>query len=421
MKDANKAERQFVRSHPQFPRPDDVGLAGLGDVVTVCHPVWQLGCGGLERQLIYAANHLPRGAFRHVIVVRGWDESCDRAAASIGDHVHLVKETGPAADAQWSRRLAGILRKHDVDVLHVRGLSMLLDAVLAADSLGDTAVAFSFHGFESADNRPSGIRRKVYREAVLRCRDRWAVSASAAEALARMLNIPRNSIGVVENGVDTANYRPTPDGLASKESLDLPSDRLVFLSAGSLKPVKGHQVMLEAIQQLGDDAQRATFVLAGADYLDKQLHRWAVAHLADCDIRFVGRQADLVPWYQAADVFVLPSLWEGMSNALIEAMACGLPVIATRIGGNGDAVDEGATGLLVEPGDAGPMCEAMRRMMDDAPLRRAYGAAARDRAETDFDASAMLAEITRRYQRLAAPAETTETQQAKKPELVGAV
>jgi len=389
--------------------------------VTVCHPVWQLGCGGLERQLIYVVNHLPQNLFRHVVVVRGWDETCEQAAASLGDHVELIKEPGPAADAQWSRRLAGILRQHDVDVLHVRGLSMLLDAVLAADGLGDVAVAFSFHGFESADDRPSGIRRKVYREAVLRCRDRWAVSASAAEALSRTLNIPQDSVGVLDNGVDTDRYHPTSDGPTLREGLDLPADRLVFLSAGSLKPVKGHQVLLEAMRRLGDDAQRATLVVAGADHLDKRLHRWAETHLADCDVRFVGQRADLSPWYQTADVFVLPSLWEGMSNALLEAMACGLPCIATRVGGNLDAVDEGVTGLLVEPGDAEALCGAMRRMMDDVSLRGACGTAARDRAQRRFGASAMLVEITGRYQRLAAPAETSETEAAKERELAGAV
>lgn len=415
------SERRFVPGLARYPSSSNASQSAPRGPVTLCHPVWQLGCGGLERQLIQAVNRLPGDLFRHVVVVRGWDESCEQAATAIGDHVHLIPEVGPADDARWSRRLAGILRRHDVDVLHVRGLSMLLDAVLAADSLGDTPVAFSFHGFESAENRPSGIRRKVYREAILRCRDRWAVSASAAEALSRSLNIPCDSIGVIENGVDADHYHPAPDGAAAREALDLPADRLVFLSAGSLKPVKGHQMLLEAMQRLGLDAQRATLVLAGADYLDKRLHRWAETHLGGCDVRFVGQQPDMVPWYQAANVFVLPSLWEGLSNALLEAMACGLPAIATRIGGNVDAVDEGVTGLLVEPDNAEALCGAMRRMMDDAAMRQVFGAAARNRVRSRFGASAMLAKMTRRYQRLAEPAESVETEAARQPELVGAV
>ena len=371
------------------------------DPITLCHPVWQLGRGGLERQLVQVVNGLPRDRFQQVVVVRGWDARSEAMAAQLGDHVMLIKDEGPRRDQAWSRRLADVLNEHAVDVLHARGLTMLVDSLMAAELCGNAAVAFSFHGFESAAAPPGGIRRKVYREAVLRCDDRWAVSEAATRSLARDLNLPRDVIGVITNGVDTEFHAPGKDRDGTRKELGLPADRQVLLAVGNLKPIKGHQVLLEAVQSLGGESERLTTVFVGDDYLDGSLQQWTARHLSDRDVRFVGLREDVRPWYQAADIFVLPSLWEGMSNALLEAMSSGLPVIATRVGGNPDVIEDGLSGMMVEAESSAALCAAIRRLMNDTELRSDLGRAARERVRRRFSLERSIAAYAGRYRRLA--------------------
>lgn len=370
-------------------------------LITVCHPVWQLGCGGTERHLVQVVNRLPQESFRHVVVVLGWNRRSEPIAAQLGDHVDVIKHDGPHQDRTFSRRLAAILHERDVDVLHVRGLSMLLDAVIASELHGVSSVACSFHGFESADTQFKGVRRKVLREALLRCDDRWAVSAAAARAITHRLNMPRETFGVLTNGVDTVHYHPSTDRDSLRKDLNLPLDQTVLLSVGTLKPIKGHEVLLKAMQHLGTEAKGAVLVLVGADELGGGLQRWAARHLPGVDVRFVGKQLDVRRWYQAADVFVLPSMWEGLSNALLEAMACGRAIIATRVGGNLDVLEDHRTALLVEPSDAPGLGTAIGRLLGDERLRSQLGTAARQEIERRFSVGQTLAAHAERYLQLA--------------------
>jgi glycosyltransferase involved in cell wall biosynthesis len=369
--------------------------------ITLCHPVWQLGRGGLERQLLQTIDRLPRDRFRHVLVVRGWDEACAGSADSLGSNVIVVPQPSRGRERFWSLRLAAVLRQCSVDVLHVRGLAMLLDSLLAARLCGGVKVAFSFHGFERARARFGPWRRRLYHAAIAHCDDCWAVSRSAADAIAAEMRLPASRLGVLANGVDTRRYAPAEDRSEIRRRLGLPGDRLMVLSVGNLKPIKGHDLFLQAVRDLGSDADRAVFVLVGGDYLDGELQRWAARHAAARDIRFVGEQSDTLPWYQAADIFVLPSRWEGLSNALLEAMSCGLPAIATAIGGNRDAIEDGRTGLLVPPDRPGELCAAILRLMTDDSSRFALARAAAREVQARFSVDHAVAEYIRRYEALA--------------------
>lgn len=387
--------------------------AGLADVarhdvnalpsraITVCHPVWRLECGGLERQLLHNIQRLSQEQFKHVIVVRGPGETTLTREMQRFRNVEVVRQTRAGKDRLWSLRLASILRRRSVDVLHVRGLSMLVDAVLAAGWYGQAAVAFSFHGFEAAVPRFRRWRRLAYRLAASRCADRWAVSEAAADAIAAELGLSRSAFGVLPNGVDAGRFTPAESLAAIRDFLGLPPERFVILTIGNLKPIKGHDLLLAALQHLRGDLGQVTLVLVGEDHLCGTMQDWAERNLAGADIRFVGRQDDPLPWYQAADLFVLPSRWEGMSNALLEAMSCGLPVVATAVGGNVDVIDHGRTGLLVRSDSAAELGLAIRWLLKDQPQREALGAAARRYVADRHSATRLAADYAERYLALA--------------------
>lgn len=350
--------------------------------------------------MLQVIKHLQPNRFRHLVLVRSAGSLAGVAEMPEAENIRVIADRAETLNRRWAWRLAELLRAQKVDVLHVRGLTMLPDAVLAARLAGRIPVAFSFHGFESFPPHFGWIKKQLYRMAVKACDDRWAVGPAAANAVTRILRLPLGSVRVVANGVDTSIFRPAPSKGLLRRRLGLPDDRPVVLSMGNLKPVKGHDVLLEAIQLLGPAAKLMTLVIAGQDFQNGTLHGWASRHLAGVDVRFVGQQDDPLPWYQAADLFVLPSKWEGMSNALLEAMACGLPVIATAAGGNVDAVTHEQTGLLVPPEDPAALARETVRMLHDGDLREGLGGAARSHVLAAHDVRSTAEQYAEQYIRM---------------------
>lgn len=374
--------------------------------VTLCHPVWRLGRGGLERQLVQVVNHLPHDQFRHVVVIYGCDQSSEALASEIRDHVVIVREPLARDNRNWSRRLAAIMTEHAVNVVHVRGLSLLLDAVMAADCCADVKLACSFHGFQSADDEFTGVRRKIMREAILRCRDRWAVSPTAARTIESRLNLPAGAFSHISNGVDADRFAPLPIDRHKKDlrqQLNLPADATIVLCLGNMKEIKGQSVLLEALEQMEGAARTLCVVFVGEDGCNGALQEWTAIHLPHLDIRFHRETDDPAPWYQAADIFTLPSLSEGMSNALLEAMASGLAVIATDVGGNRDVIIDSRTGRLVPPGDATALAWALTALSSDVQAIQHLGRAARAHILSNFTLDRMIKGYSDRYSALAAP------------------
>lgn len=379
----------------EFPAPDRT--------ITLCHPVWNLERGGLEGQMLRIISGLPRDRFHHLIIARG--PGGERSSLELPNNVELIQQDGPRRDLRWSRRLASILVDYGVDVLHLRGLAMLTDGVLAAQFAGRVRVVMSFHGFEADPPKIGPIKRRVLRWAVHHCDQHWAVSTSAAEALASQLNIDTDEFAILPNGVDIGQFSPAADRADVRRRLGLPPDRPIVLSVGNLKPIKGHDVLLEAVARIPG---RATLIFVGHDDLGGSLQRYASSRVFDHDIRFVGRQDDVLPWYQSADLFVLPSRNEGLSNALLEAMACGLPVVASDVGGNRDVLEHGRTGLLVPPGDPQRLAGAIARLLGDPLLRADLGQAGRRHVQRSFNITNTRAEYERRYAALARSTENDE-------------
>ncbi|MCB9858163.1 MAG: glycosyltransferase family 4 protein [Phycisphaerales bacterium] len=365
-------------------------------VTTVCHPVYGLDRGGLEQQLINVVNRLSFDAFNHIVVVRGWNDIAAKRAEELGPNVTVIGDPTIGPDREWPRKLATILEAHAVDVLHIRGVTMLVDGVIAAEWANDIPVVASFHGLESADTTFGGIRRKLIREALLRCKCRWTVGPDAARTAAQIFNLPTDAFDIIVNGVDTTSYLPARNRDEIRRELELPLDRFVLLCVGNIKPVKGHDVLIDAFMTT-PFTEEATLIIVGEDYSGGEIPAQARSATAGRDIRFVGVQDDVRPWYQAADAFVLPSRWEGLSNALLEALACGLPAIATNVGGNPDVIRDGVNGRLVPANDPRALSIAMHELACDEPLRYRFADEARRSVIERFDASDMVASIARQY------------------------
>ena len=202
-----------------------------------------------------------------------------------------------------------------------------------------------------------------------------AVSEDIADRL-RKIGVDGDKIRVVYNGVDE-RFQPRDQG-EMRRHLSLPSDRLVVLFVGLLAPVKGLSVLLQALQRI--DMERVECVLVGEGPMEAELRIAAnAAGLAE-RVRFVGAQpsGDIPDWLNAADLLVLPSYSEGRPNVVLEAQACALPVLATRVGGTPELIVDGKTGLLVESEDAEGLAAGLSRLLGDQQLRQRLGRAGRE-------------------------------------------
>ncbi|MBB1060614.1 glycosyltransferase [Marilutibacter spongiae] len=233
-----------------------------------------------------------------------------------------------------------------------------------------------------------------------------AVIAPAHEILAALAEhegLPASRMLWIANGVDTDRFRPAHPAQreALRQALGLARDQVAFGCVASLYPVKNHAMLLEAFARVHAERPRARLLLVGSGALAGQLAGQAAGLGVADAVRFLGNRPDIHQILPALDAAVLASRSEGMSNAILEAMACGLPMVATAVGGNLQLVRDGATGFLVPSDDHGAMGDAMGRLADEPLLRAGLGQAARRRIESEFSLAGMVDAYDRLYQRLA--------------------
>jgi sugar transferase (PEP-CTERM/EpsH1 system associated) len=307
----------------------------------------------------------------------------------------LNRRSGNDVRIIWS--LQRLFRRERPDVVHTHGWGTLLEGMLAARLAGVPSVIHGEHGTLQMKTYQRWLQRRAWTSA-----DRvLSVSSRLAERMATTMQVPTERITTIRNGVDLSRFGSSDRG-AARSGLGLSNDTLVIGTVGRLVPVKDHATLLEAISLLTKRGVDVTLLVSG----DGPLHATLQARVRDLGIehsvRFLGHRQDVEVVLAALDVFVLSSVSEGLSNTILEAMASGLPVVATRVGGAEELVVDGETGLLVEPGLPRKMAEALQLLLTNESKRRTMGAAARGRVETEFALTTMIDRYEALYMDLAA-------------------
>jgi glycosyltransferase involved in cell wall biosynthesis len=221
-----------------------------------------------------------------------------------------------------------------------------------------------------------------------------AVSQHNACCLEDLVHWPRRKMDVIRNAVAPARYQVAPNP-ALREALS--GDSPLVLSVARMSPQKGLQHLLAAAAEVPE----AVFALAGDGPERASLERLAGWLGVSDRIRFLGQRADIAALLAVCDVFVLPSLYEGLPVSVLEAMAAARPVLATAIGGTDEAITDGVSGMLVPPAQPAALAAALRRLLSDAGLRDRLGAAGQARVISDFSTREMVGRIADLYELLA--------------------
>jgi sugar transferase (PEP-CTERM/EpsH1 system associated) len=381
---------------------ESVASAGAAPL-RVLHVIDRLDMGGTEYVILKVIAGLGDGEFEHrVCAARGYNESLPHLQ-KIHDQI-VVAGRNETKFQLLLFRLAAIMREFRPHIVHSRNWGAI-EAIPAARLAGVPVAIHSEHGYIPDMLAGLPMRQRIIRRGAYAMADAvFCVTEELRNFHARQVRLAPERIQVLHNGVDTERYSPQLElRRASRERLRIPSGSLVLGIVSRLVPIKDHATLFRAAERLAAHKMDVRVVVAGTgperERLDSLVN--ASPGLAG-RVSFVGPSEDVPEILNALDVFVLPSLMEGMSNTILEAMSCGLPVAATRVGGNPELVQEGRTGVLFAPGDDAQLAAQIELLAASDELRRDYGAAGRRRVLEDFSLDKMLAAYRHLYRDLAA-------------------
>jgi glycosyltransferase involved in cell wall biosynthesis len=336
--------------------------------------------GGAQQVLYLLAGLKARGVENILICARG---SALATALHPGLCEWLEVPMRGDADVGFVWRCQALLAQMKPDLLHVhsrRGADIY--GGLAARRAGVPAVLS-----RRVDNpEPGVLARAKYRryQAVI------AISARIRDMLINDVGLASGQVALVPDAVDSARFRPGDNGAQVRAELGLPADAVTVALVAQLIPRKGHRVLLDTLPTLLDKQPRLHVLFFGQGPLQTRLESRIQGLGLSERVHLLGFRDDMDALLPAMDLLVHPALREGMGVALLESMACGVPVLASRVGGIPDVVEEGVSGRLVPPGDRQALTRVLAELLNDPDQRRRLGAAGRQRVLGGFSIDQMV-------------------------------
>lgn len=360
----------------------------------IAHIIYRLGVGGLENGLVNLINHIPQNRYRHVIIcLNGHTDFSKRIKRSDVRVFDLNKRDG--LNFSWYVSLYRLLRYLKPDIVHTRNFSTL-EGQIVATLANIQARVHGEHGRDISDlegkNRKYNLLRKCIRPLVHHF---IAVSKDLERWLSSTINVNPDNIKQIYNGVDNLRFRP---GL-ELNSIAIPNNFLtnntfVIGSVGRMAKVKDYLSLTRAFLLLIQQIPQAKIYLRLLIVGDGESRDTCIAMLRQAGVEELawlpGERSDVFELMQLFDIFVLPSLAEGISNTILEAMACGLPVIATNVGGNVELVIDSKTGKLVPPSNPENLAAAILEYYHHRDMLTEHGQAGRQLIEAHFSIDNMV-------------------------------
>jgi glycosyltransferase involved in cell wall biosynthesis len=308
---------------------------------------------------------------------------------------HLGKRRG--FDPRMYPRLSAVRREFRPHIVHTH--SYVLRYVLPVFARRGTAIVHTVHNIASKEAGRLGqaIHRYAFRHGVTPV----AIAGELARSVRALYDVEPETI---PNGVDAAAFHRPEARLPWRQANGFQPDDILILSAARLDPQKNPLALLEAFALAAAGESRCRLLLAGGGSLLEAARERAARLGVAGSVHFLGVREDMPELLNACDIFALASDWEGHPLSVMEAMAAGLPVAATAAGGVPEIVEDGATGLLVPPGDIASFAAALQCLVRNPLRRRELGGAARA-ASARFDSSAMASAYSALFERLARTAQ----------------
>lgn len=361
----------------------------------VLHLIETGGPGGAETVFLELATGLGRAGWEPIVAVpcEGWLA----AAARERGLTPILTPTQGSFDLAYLHRIASLLHRHRVDIVQAHLLAPGVYGSVAAAVVGGVPVVTTFHGMPDVESG-AGYRAIKFR-IINRRRNRTVfVSEGLRRAFLSTLPLDGGRTRVIYNGIDAGLFRPGTDASLRQELGLGPGDVLIG-AVGNIRAPKDYPVLLRAAAILRQRGRHFRFVIVGEGsgaLLEELVRLRADLGLEDV-VAFAGLRSEIHRIMLNFDLYVLSSSNEGFSLTTVQAMACGLPVIATRCGGPEEIVEDGVTGVLVPAGSPEALASAIDRLMAEPAARAGLGTAARRRVRDRFTLDAMVGSYAALY------------------------
>ncbi len=352
----------------------------------ILHVIYKLSTGGLEGGLINLVNTLPKGEFHHTILsLTDEDSFANRIIQDNVDIICLRKKPGPLF--AYFLNIHKIMKQIKPDILHTRNLATLECQVMGWAARIPYRI-HSEHGRDMSDvhglNRKSILLRRWLRPFV---HDYVALSKDLEGYLTQTIGAPKDKCIQIYNGVDTTKFSPKRRAR---------TEPFVILTAGRLDPVKDLPTLLEGFARFHKKVKDTQLWIVGDGSQRQSLEQYAKELGISKHVRFWGTRADLPQLMKKAHLYAQTSLYEGISNTVLEAMSSGLCVVATAVGGNPELIEHQKSGILIEPKRSDVLAQAFLDLCEQDSKRSTFGEYARNEVCARFSLEIM----SQRYYRL---------------------
>lgn len=359
---------------------------------TILHLIETSGPGGAERMLISLVEALPKHEYRSLVCLlkEGWlNQELQRRGVET-----VVIPQPRSVDVNWLWAVWHLVRTRHIDLMHSHEFAMNTYGSLISLIAGIPQIA-TVHGKNYYYKR--WYRRLAYRF-VARHGRMVAVSEDCRRFLSDNVGVPLEKILTIYNGIPTERYEPSSSIRTDiRSALGVTSDQPVIGTVGNLYPVKGQTYLVQAMSVIVRHWPDCRLIIAGRGELESVLKREAKELGIERNVMFLGYRPDVPELLQAVDIFVLPSLSEGLSLSILEAMAAAKPVVATAVGGNPEVILNSETGYLVPSANPAALAEKIIALLQDPLLAQEIGMNSRARVMQHFSLSAMVNRYLNQY------------------------
>lgn len=368
------------------------------DKIHIMHVIYGFSMGGAENRLANLINGIDQDTFISSIC-------CIKKSGIIVTRlkrkdIKIFELHRKGKDYLLCLKLASLFRKEKVDIIHTHGWSGF-DGVIGAKLACVPVIIHSEQGKDIEDIYNIKKRRILGRKLISYLVNQLVtVSEEIKESLAKTAKIPQEKILTIHTGVDIQRFNIKIDKIKKKEEVGIGGKVIVIGTVGRLDPIKSYDTLLYCAKEVLNEFPDLRFLFVGNGPMRRNLEELTIKLGIREKVTFIGERLDIPELLNIMDIFVLPSLSEGLSNTILEAMASGLPIIATRVGGNPEMVVDGETGFLVSPKDYQSLSKVIIQLLKNPSLCKKIGLTAQERAKNHFPLSKMIISYEELYKKL---------------------
>ncbi len=352
----------------------------------VLYVVETLEIGGAERVVTDLVSHMPEGVESFVCCLKQSGPMAER----LPEGVKVFELMAPEGNSvKVPLQLARIIRSQGIDIIHSHNWSTFVESGLAAKIVNNKPIISTIHGmYTEYDDTivaaiKKNIRRLVERFLARKFVKICTVSSKIAEYTVPHLDVPSEKVCTIINGIQTEKKKKQSRALRKELGVELNDVVLCFV--GRVAKVKNLKYLLSVMPEIIKSTAGVKLLIIGDGDEREALERYSKQIGLTENVLFCGFQENPMDFLTIADIFVLTSLYEGVSIALLESMAAGIPSIVTDVGGNKDVVKDSVTGFVVSLNSKKELIDRLKRLINDSELRKSFARASKKRVNDYFN------------------------------------